>query len=335
MIKQGILQDMTPAFGKPSIHPGGIEPSQRQFIEQTFRETFSGGFAQDSRREELIQIAYRRLFREGASIAAVRLEIQRNQCSTRVIAMTSGKGGVGKTTLSVNLAVAFAQSGLRVLLFDADLGMANMHIFAGVNPRATIADVLSGHSTLRDAVMPGPGGVDAICGASGVGWLADLRHSQIESLGRDLVKIAAEYDVLMIDTGAGISSSVMQFLGLAHDIIVVATPNLAATLDAYGVIKLARESRIAAQLHVVINQSDSESDARRAAERIITCATRFLNYTPVNLGWLKRDLAVEHANQSRCPLQISSPAHPNARCISRFATALTAQSPQVGETAAA
>jgi MinD-like ATPase involved in chromosome partitioning or flagellar assembly len=116
---------------------------------------------------------------------------------------------------------------------------------------------------------------------------------------------------------------------------VVATPNLAATLDAYGVIKLARESRIAAQLHVVVNQSDSESDATRAAERITNCAARFLRYTPTSLGWLHRDHAIEQANQNRCPLQISNPAHPNARRIAQIASDLGADRPQTAEAAAA
>ncbi len=326
---------MNPASSPLNIHAGEIEPSRRQFIELMFPETFGGDAPMDARREALMRHAHHRLFIESGSVAEVRLEMQSPQRATRVFAVTSGKGGVGKTTVSVNLAVAFAQRGLRVLLFDADLGMANTHIFAGVNPTATLADVIAGHTSLRAAVMPAPAGMDVICGASGVGWLADLRASQLESLGRELLALASEYDVLLLDTGAGISTAVMQFLSLAQDLVVVATPNLAATLDAYGVIKLARESRIAARIHLIINQSDNESDATRAAERITTCSSRFLRYTPANLGWLRRDRAVELANQNRTPLLLSTPGHVNARRIANFASKLLAETPEAAETVAA
>jgi flagellar biosynthesis protein FlhG len=310
-----------------------IEPSRRQFIERMFHEALVG--VNDCRHEELMHLVHRRLFVEGAAVAIVRQEIQRRERVTRIVAVTSGKGGVGKTTVSVNLAIAFAQRGLRVLLFDADLGMANTHVFAGVNPTVTIADVLAARTPLRSAIVPGPAGTDMICGASGVGWLADLRPSQIEALGRDLLAAAADYDVLLLDTGAGISATVMHFLGLARDVVVVATPNLAATLDAYGVIKLVRESRIAARLHVIINQSDNEGDAARAAERVITCSNRFLRYTPANLGWLRRDRAVEQSNQERSPLLLSKPTHANSRRITKFAGELLAGQPQSIATAAA
>jgi flagellar biosynthesis protein FlhG len=326
---------MNHASNNPSFCAGDIEPSRRQFIELMFPETFRGNGPADARREQLMGLVHQRLFVESASVAEVRQEIENGLRQTRVFAVTSGKGGVGKTTVSVNLAVAFAKRGLRVLLFDADFGMANTHIFAGVNPTATLADVLSGRITLGEAVVPGPVGIDVICGASGVGWLADLRPTQLESLGRDLLAVAADYDVLLLDTGAGISAAVMQFLGLAGDIIVVSTPNLAATLDAYGIIKLARESCRAARLHLIVNQSDNQKDAAQAAERITTCASRFLHYTPASLGWLRRDRAVEQANQSRVPLLLSQPSHVNAVRITQFASMLLAGRVEAAETAAA
>src|SRR5205823_5140282 len=118
--------------------------------------------------------------------------------------------------------------------FDADLGMANVHIFAGINPAATLLDVIDRRASLTSVITRGPGDVDFVCGASGVGRLADLSPHVLEALGRELLRVAANFDVLVMDTGAGISNAVMQFLGLAQDTIVVATPNLAATLDAYG-----------------------------------------------------------------------------------------------------
>ena len=192
------------------------------------------------------------MFLEGKSVAAVRNQFSQSQRSLRVIAVTSGKGGVGKTTVSVNLAVALRAScqDSRILLFDADLGMANVHIFAGVTPRGTLLDVIEGRATMAQILTTGPGGIRIACGASGVAGLADVDERVISRLGDELMGLANDFDILLIDTGAGISAQVMHFLALAHEMIVVTTPNLAAILDAYGVIKVAREgSASRANLH--------------------------------------------------------------------------------------
>jgi len=301
----------------------GLQPARVQFIETILHEHLRGsstGF--DQRAEKIIQWAHRRLFIEGASVATVRQELHRWLKSTRLFAVTSGKGGVGKTTVSVNLALALAGRGLRTLVFDADLGMANVHVFAGVNPKATLLDVLDRGASLESILTPAPGGIDLLCGASGIGRLADLSTSTLEALGRELLRVAADYDILLMDTGAGIAQGVMHFLGLAQDTVVVATPNLAATLDAYGVIKLAHERGLATRMHLLVNQADDAASAARVRERIAGCAQRFLQSTPGDLGHLVRDPAMEEANQSRRPLLLSSPGHPNALQLSRVAATL-------------
>jgi flagellar biosynthesis protein FlhG len=301
-----------------------IEPSQVQYIERTFSDYLAERPSDDDRirvwRRELTKWVHQRLFYFHDSVASVRAELNATFRQTRIIAVTSGKGGVGKTSFAVNLAVAFAQLGRRVLLFDADLGMANVHIYAGVTPKTTLLEVVDGRASLQEVIMPGPGGTHLICGSSGVGRLSDLSLLGLESLGRELLRAAADFDVLIIDTGAGISAAVTHFLSLAQDSVVVATPALASALDAYGVIKLAHETRIKTRLHLLINQAEGEQEAARVRERIAGCAERYLA-TPVKaLGFLRRDPSFERSAQSRRPLLLSDPENVNSKWIASIAT---------------
>jgi flagellar biosynthesis protein FlhG len=312
----------------PSLHVvaarTGIEPSRLQFILREFSEFFAipGGVLPDSG-IELVRRIHQRFFIDGRPIPTIRRELSDQRRKLRIIGVTSGKGGVGKTTVSINLAIAIASRGLRTLLFDADLGMANVHVYAGVTPRVTLLDVIEGHVPLAQALTSGPGNVQIVCGASGVSRLADLDGRAMEYLGAELRRMAAEFDVLVLDTGAGISTQVMQFLALADDVIVVATPNLAATLDAYGVIKAATEAQLAAQLHVLVNQAADGTAADTVFARISGCAERFLQVTPRSLGSLRRDDALEVSNQNRRPLLLADPESENARRISAMAARLT------------
>lgn len=307
-----------------------IEPSSLQFIEREFPELF-----RDRQDRAGIRQIHRALFVEGLPLAVVRADFTRRQRRLRVLAVTSGKGGVGKTTVSVNLATALARSGQRVLLFDADLGMANVHIFTGVTPRGTLLDVVEGRAELAAVLTPGPAGVQIVCGASGMAGLADLDARVIERLGRELTRLAGDFDVLLIDTGAGISAQVMHFLALAHEIIVVATPNLAATLDAYGVIKVAREAKLGAEISILVNQTEDDAEAGAIFARLSGCTHRFLGFLPGSLGSLRRDHAVEAANQSRQPLVLAQPESENTRRFLAMSARLLAAAPAPQSVAAA
>jgi len=312
-------------------HPDGsgpqvIEPAQIQFIEKTFSEFLGESQMDDDsmedRRQDLTRWIHHRLFKDRAPVTTVRAELNNAIRRTRIIAVTSGKGGVGKTTFAVNLAVACAQLGRRVLLFDADFGMANVHIFAGVNPQATLLDVVEGRATLDNVILPGPAGIHMICGASGISRMADLSTLVLEALGRELLRVASEFDVLVIDTGAGISPAVTHFLGLAQETIVLATPSLASTLDAYGVIKLAHENRLATRIHILINQAEEQHQAARVLDRIAGCANRFLHSSLGTLGFLERDSSFEQSTQNRRPLVLTDPGNPNAKRIASIAAQL-------------
>jgi flagellar biosynthesis protein FlhG len=140
-----------------------------------------------------------------------------------------------------------------------------------------------------------------------------------------LLNVATAYDVVLVDTGAGISPAVMHFLGLAEETIVVSTPNIAATLDAYGLIKVAHESRLKTGLHLLVNMADDERQAAAVHERIAGCATRFLQRSVHGLGYLRRDSAVELANQRRRPLILDQPGHANSQTLSRIAASFQIQ----------
>lgn len=300
-----------------------IEPAQLQFLERTFGE-YLAERASDTEtirawRRDLTRWVHQRLFHFRDSITDVRAELNATFRRTRAIAVTSGKGGVGKTTFSVNLAVACAQLGRRVLLFDADFGMANVHIYTGVNPKTTLLEVVDGRARMEDVIIPGPGGIQMICGASGVSRLSDLSMLALESIGRELLRVAADYDILIIDTSAGISSAVTHFLSLAQETIVLATPALASTLDAYGVIKLACETRISTRLNLLINQAEGEQEAERVRERIAGCADRYLGTAVRTLGFLRRDPSFERSAHSRRPLVLGDPGNSNAMRIAEIA----------------
>ena len=311
-----------------------IQSGRLQFIQQTFPETL-GEIGGGRSRGEWVRWIHDRLFNDGWQVNAVRSELARVQPAAQVIAVTSGKGGVGKTTFAVNLAVAFAQQGKRVLLFDADLGMANVHVFAGVNPTATILDFIDGRATLDSILISGPAGIRIACGASGVGRLADLSERVLESLGRELMRVALGFDVLIIDTGAGVAPSVMHFLAIAHDAVVIATPNLASTLDAYGVVKVVHEQRLRTRLHLLVNEADDETQAAAVTARVTGCANRFLKSTPGDLGFLRRDPAFEASNQQRRPLLLAQPASIPAQRIAQIAARLAAAPVPTANTSAA
>ena len=214
----------------------------------------------DARNVDLLRRIHRLLFEQARSPFDIRRELSRDLRRLKIIAVTSGKGGVGKTTVSLNLAIAIAARGQRTLLLDADLGLGNVHVFAGIAPRGSMMDLVEGRQSAQNLLTPGPGNIQVLCGSSGSARLADLPPESIARLGHELAALGEAFDVMIIDTGAGISSQVTRFLAMADEIVVVTTPNIAATLDAYGVIKVMREEAMRGNVHLL-----REPGGRRAA----------------------------------------------------------------------
>ncbi|HWB61790.1 MAG TPA: P-loop NTPase [Chthoniobacteraceae bacterium] len=313
----------------------GFEASRLRFIEREFAEHFpqshGGGNAFDAQHIDLFRKIHRLLFDEGQSPFEIRRNLSHDLRRLKIIAVTSGKGGVGKTTVSLNLSIAIAALGQRTLLLDADLGLGNVHVFGGVAPRGSMMDLIDGKQSAVKLLSQGPGGIQVLCGSTGHARLADVAPEMIERLGRELATLGGTFDTLVIDTGAGISAQVTRFLSMADEVVVVTTPNIAATLDAYGVIKVMREESMRGQIHLLVNQAEDEAQAGVVSEKIRACSEKFLKYSPSILGSVMRDPAVEEANQARRPLLVSQPHHPCSVAMARAAAKLYPPAPAAAE----
>ena len=309
---------------------GGISPSRLRFLVCEFPDllgithpaTHSLRFT--AVQQQTLDILHRLRFNEGRSAAAVRQAWAESRPGrrARIITVTSGKGGVGKTTVSVNLAACLGRRGLRTLLVDADMGLGNVHVLAGVDGRRTLAELVPGGAPIEDLLVDGPGSIKLICAGSGVARLADVDERTLHHLSSELNRLAHRFDVILLDTGAGISQHVVHFMRMAQDIVVVTTPDLTAVLDAYGAIKVGREARVGGRFNILVNSAESPEEAARVFERISTCAQRFLQFTPTLLGHLIRDDEVRKSNQLRRPIVLAQPDHPAARALVALAEGL-------------
>ena len=242
--------------------------------------------------------------------------------NAKAIAVTSGKGGVGKSNMAVNLAVAMSQLGQRVVLLDADLGLANTDVLCGITPRRTIEHVLDGRASLRDIMVPGPGGFMLGPGASGVAGLADLQPAHRRRLMAELIRLEQEADVILVDTGAGIGSSVVGFAVASERVVVVCTPEPTSITDAYGMIKSLRAASDVVDIHLVINMAENEEEGREVHGRIQQASVTFLR-TPVTLAAvIPRDPLVRMAVRNQLPFLISAPNCPASQEVRALARSL-------------
>lgn len=251
-----------------------------------------------------------------------------NQDVTRVISFTSGKGGVGKTHTVVNTAIALAAQGSSVLVLDADLGLANVDVLAGVVPRGTLHDVLKGRRTLDDILVEGPGGIVIIPAASGVEEIQALGSSEKMILMSEVERIAHHYDFLLIDTPAGIGSDVMYFNSAAGEVVCVITGEPTSLTDSYALMKVLSASYGEKSFQVVVNDVASESDAHVAYNSLSSAVQKFLHVETHFLGWIPSDEAVRECIMQRKPLAYSRPSSKAALGISHVSRALAELSPR-------
>jgi flagellar biosynthesis protein FlhG len=240
----------------------------------------------------------------------------------RTIAVTSGKGGVGKTSFCANLALLLAQSGKRVIVLDADLGLANIHVLLGATPRLTLEHVLRGEKRLADVLYTGPAGIQVISGASGLPALADVSAEQRHQFVASLAELDSLADVILIDTGAGLSRNVLAFVLAVEEVVVLTTPEPTALTDAYATIKVITQDNPEANIRLLVNIAANRADADLAAERLKLVSKQFLNLDLDVLGYVPQDPSVGRAVRAQIPLALKYPDSPSARALRQIAESL-------------
>ena len=224
------------------------------------------------------------------------------------VAIASGKGGVGKTWLSVTLCHALARAGCKALLFDGDLGLANVDIQLGLTPRHDLAAVIAGRCKLDDAIINyGEGGFDVLAGRSGSGSLANLSPDRLSALSNALAAIAPAYDRIVLDLGAGVERTVRQLAAQSRSCLVVTTDEPTAMTDAYAFIKLLLMQQPDAEVRIVVNMAGSESEGERTYATLRKACTSFLKTAPVLAGIIRRDRKVKEAIRHQAPLLMRYP----------------------------
>lgn len=244
----------------------------------------------------------------------------------RMIAVTSGKGGVGKTSLVVNLAIAMQSQGAEVTVLDGDFGLSNVDVVLGLTPQFHLGHVIFGDKDISDILLSGPGGIHVIPASSGIPELSELTSLQRRNLMSQLEPIVLSSDFLLIDNSAGISRNSTQTMSAADEVIVVTTPEPTSVVDAYATIKIATSQKPSKKISLVINQVRCEAEALRVLDQIRMVTEQFLGREIGYLGCINSDPKLRTSVMCQVPVTLASPESPSSRCFHALAKTLIAQS---------
>lgn len=239
--------------------------------------------------------------------------------SASIIAVTSGKGGVGKTNVAVNLAIRLSTLGRRVVLMDADLGTANADVLCNLTAPATLAHVVAGRRTLEQVMIDAPGGFRLIPGASGLARIAAMGDAERNRLMEQVHALEQDADLIVIDTGAGVNPNVLSFAMAADQLLVVTTPEPTAITDAYALTKIIARQPKRPPIGILVNMVRDAAEARNVFSRIDATARRYLQLEPRYAGHVPADTRVPQAVRLRRPFVLESPNCDASRCIAQLA----------------
>ena len=236
---------------------------------------------------------------------------QNNTKTARVITVTSGKGGVGKSNVSVNLAVQLKKAGKNVIIFDADFGLANVEVMVGAIPQYNLSDLIYNGKSIKEIITPGPMGIGFISGGSGIIGLNNLQKEQIVYLVNSINELNDMADFIIIDTGAGISNQVMEFVLASPEILLVTTPEPSSLTDSYSLLKAlyknpnftASKSRV----HVIANRVTSYEDGKGVFDKLNSVVAQFLQGNLNYLGMIPQDLAIDRAVRQQKTVTLNEP----------------------------
>ena len=235
---------------------------------------------------------------------------------TRIIAVTSGKGGVGKTNVATNMGIAYAQMGKKVIVIDADLGLANVNVIMNVIPQYNLYHVIKKQKKMSEIIIDTAYGIKLIVGASGFSKIANLEEAEREEFIKEMYSLS-DVDIIIIDTGAGVSKNVLSFVAAADEVLIVTTSEPTAITDAYGIIKvIATEvDNMNLNLKMIINRVNEAAEGKKIADRMINIAAQFLNLKIEYLGFIYNDPVVSKAVVQQKPFIIIEPNGKAAVCL--------------------
>ena len=251
--------------------------------------------------------------------------VRQHQRGARVLAVTSGKGGVGKTNASINLAIALAAKGKTVSVLDADLGLANVEVLLGLNSLYNLQHVITGERSMVDVLTQAPGGINVVPGSSGIARLADMGPKARENVLGGLEELQQSSDFIIIDTMAGIGQNAVAFAAAADEILLVTTPEPSSIVDAYAMIKTVYQVRDDAVFRLIVNMALNEAQARAVATKMSQVAQQFLGRKISYLGYIPRDPHVAQAVMQSVPFSLRYPSCSATKSIQTLATRIEQQ----------